>query len=372
MGGLKSPHFHKPILYLSYMKLRPYQAPRRQPKINDMIYPPGSRQGGGNVWIGGIMMNVPQPSSGPAVSPTPTPTKTLTPTPTPSVTATITPSVTPTNTVTPTSTTTTTPTPTLTRTPTPTFTFDADATAFFGRVTAAGGTLSNTEKTAVNTLVLSMKSDNIWGNMLAIYPMVGASSAACAQNLKSSSFTGTFSAGWTFSSTGVLPNGTSAYMDTAFVPDTNLTTSNSHLSFYSRTNSQQGYNIGAYHSGAGQSESNIICRYSNGNAYFTLGSLTLTQGTNANGNGFYVASRTTTSSSKLFRNNSTLLTSAVVSTANTTRPLYVSAANANGTAADFSDKECAFMSIGLGLTDGEAGNLYTAVQAFNTTLSRQV
>jgi hypothetical protein len=66
------------------MKLRPYQAPRRQPKINDMIYPPGSRQGGGNVWIGGIMMNVPQPSSGPAVSPTPTPTTTTTPTVTPS------------------------------------------------------------------------------------------------------------------------------------------------------------------------------------------------------------------------------------------------------------------------------------------------
>jgi hypothetical protein len=118
MGGLKSPHFHKPILYLSYMKLRPYQAPRRQPKINDMIYPPGSRQGGGNVWIGGILMNVPQPSSGPAVSPTPTPTKTLTPTPTPSVTATITPSVTPTNTVTPSITPTQTITPTNTTTPT--------------------------------------------------------------------------------------------------------------------------------------------------------------------------------------------------------------------------------------------------------------
>lgn len=118
MGRIKSPHFHKPILYLSYMKLRPYQAPRKQPKINDMIYPPGSRQGGGNVWIGGIMMNVPQPSSGPAVSPTPTPTKTLTPTPTPSVTATITPSVTPTNTVTPSITPTQTITPTNTTTPT--------------------------------------------------------------------------------------------------------------------------------------------------------------------------------------------------------------------------------------------------------------
>ena len=82
-----------------------------------MIYPKGSRQPG-NVWVAGVVMNVPEPSGGPAVSPTPTPTKTVTPTPTPSVTATITPSVTPTNTVTPSITPTQTITPTNTTTPT--------------------------------------------------------------------------------------------------------------------------------------------------------------------------------------------------------------------------------------------------------------
>jgi hypothetical protein len=97
------------------MKFRPYQAPRKQPKLNDMLYPPGSRQPG-NVWMGAVVMNVPQPSSGAVVvTPTPTPTKTVTPTPTPSVTATITP----TPTITPTSSLTPTPTLTPTNTPTP-------------------------------------------------------------------------------------------------------------------------------------------------------------------------------------------------------------------------------------------------------------
>ena len=64
---------------------------------------------------------------------------------------------------------------------------DPDAAAFFARVTAAGGTLSATEQTAVNTLVVTMKADGTWTPMKAIYPMVGASAAACAQNLKSSS-----------------------------------------------------------------------------------------------------------------------------------------------------------------------------------------
>lgn len=92
------------------MKWKPYSAPRKQPNINDMIYPPGSKQGG-NVWIGGKLMNVPQPSSGPVVTPSPTPTITATNTPTPSVTATITPTVTPTISVTPSLTPTNTPTP---------------------------------------------------------------------------------------------------------------------------------------------------------------------------------------------------------------------------------------------------------------------
>jgi len=112
--------------------------------------------------------------------------------------------------------------------------FDADAQAFFDRVTAAGGTLSATEKAAVNTLVVQMKLDGTWTPMKAIYPMVGASAAACAQNLKSSSFTGTFSSGWTFASTGVKSNGSSAFMETGFNAANNLTTTNAHFTIYVR------------------------------------------------------------------------------------------------------------------------------------------
>ena len=69
---------------------------------------------------------------------------------------------------------------------------DPDAQAFFDRVTAEGGTLSATEKAAVDKLVKQMKIDGTWTPMKAIYPMVGASSAACSRNLKSDDFNGTF------------------------------------------------------------------------------------------------------------------------------------------------------------------------------------
>ncbi len=113
---------------------------------------------------------------------------------------------------------------------------DPDAAAFFTRVTTAGGTLASTERTAVNQLVLDMKSSGIWNLMKAIYPMVGASAAACAQNLKSSSFTGTFTSGWTYTSNGITGNGaTSCFMNTNFTPN-NLLQNNNAIGFYSRTN----------------------------------------------------------------------------------------------------------------------------------------
>jgi hypothetical protein len=55
-----------------------------------------------------------------------------------------------------------------------------------------------------------------------------------------------------------------------------------------------------------------------------------------------------------------------------TNNLYLGAWNENGTAAKFSDRQCAFASIGDGLTDTQASDFYTAVQAFQTTLSRNV
>lgn len=256
---------------------------------------------------------------------------------------------------------------------------DADAQAFFDRVTTAGGSLSATEKTAVNTLVLDLKGYSIWSKMKAIYPMVGASAAACAQNLKSSSFTGTFTSGWTYSSTGVTPNGTSAYFDTTLIPSTHISSASSnHISFYSRTNQSTGTNceMGAFDtstntpivmlainsdaSGSARYELRNFCQ--NGLFGPTPPASTL---------GFACNTKTTSGAVRGFWNNS-LIGTATVTDALTNKEIYIGARNSNGTASTFSSKQCAFASIGDGLTDTEAGNFYTAVQAFQTTLSRQV
>jgi hypothetical protein len=247
--------------------------------------------------------------------------------------------------------------------------FDPDAQAFFDRVTTAGGTLSTTEKNATNQLVLDMKSAGIWTPMKAIYPMVGASAAACAQNLKSSSFTGTFTSGWTFASTGVTPNGTSAYMDTGFVPSVNSSLNNAHLSYYSRTQSTGGDRIDIG-STIGSTSEYYLTYHGFGGTYIGMHGAFINLTTLTTTTKFFLGSRISSTQVKAYYAGSLWQTITQNSGSLNTNSVYVG--GFNSTTKYYSNRECAFASIGDGLTDTQAGNLYTAVQAFQTTLSRQV
>ena len=241
--------------------------------------------------------------------------------------------------------------------------FDPDAQAFFDRVTTAGGSLTTTEKNATNQLVLDMKSAGIWSSMKAIYPMVGASAAACAQNLKSSSFTGTFSSGWTFTSNGATPNGLSAFMDTNFNPSVQLSGTSAHASLYPRTSLIGGYGI------QGDFSSRMDIINFSGTLYSAMGTTGQTSYTGTYA-GLIVGSRTSSTSNKLYVGGTLRDTKTASSTANFQNLNYwLGACNLN---TFYSSNQCAFASIGDGLTDTQASNFYTAVQAFQVSLSRSV
>jgi hypothetical protein len=241
--------------------------------------------------------------------------------------------------------------------------FDADAQAFFDRVTTAGGTLSTTEKNATNTLVLDMKSAGIWTSMKAIYPMVGASAAACAQNLKSSSFTGTFSSGWTFASTGVTPNGVSAYCNTNCAP--NNMAQNSLSGFvYNRTDNLQITLNGCTNFEINDFDPNRSLYGAVNNTELNIGAQTTTAG-------FWGVSRISSAGWAAYKNGTNIANKTQGSTSPSANTVFIASRN-TGTPVTFGNKEVAFASIGDGLTDTQATDFYTAVQAFQTTLSRNV
>lgn len=242
--------------------------------------------------------------------------------------------------------------------------FDIDAIAFFDRVTTAGGILSTLEKDAINQLVLDMKFYSIWSNMKAIYPMVGASSAACAQNLKSSSFTGTFNGGWTFASTGVKGNG----INSEFVSNFSLNNFSSKLSvafgMYSRTNIS-----GA---GVGMTAKNNVEFYSN----YTLFNQNYSYLFDSNNNSTTISSylglnsHSRTSSSQKFLQKRTSITS-FTSNVNAT-DLDSSIVIFSKTGQGFDSNEYALYYISDGLTDTQLLNFNNIVNTFQTTLNRNV
>lgn len=85
---------------------------------------------------------------------------------------------------------------------------DADVQSFYNAVYTGGGSLSTTEQEAIETLVSSMKSSNVWDGAKAMYPLVGGTQASCKVNLKTPGTNDiNFETGWGFDATGATNNG---------------------------------------------------------------------------------------------------------------------------------------------------------------------
>lgn len=247
------------------------------------------------------------------------------------------------------------------------FSYDADALAFF----TATGITDTTQKSAVNTLVLDLKGYSIWTKMKAIYPMVGGTATTHKYNLKDprdldAAFRLTFNGGWTHASTGAKPNGSNGYADTFLKPNIELTLNNTGISYYGRNvkTGALGLLIG---SGFGSSELSIYADYS-GTDYFANNCVYAT-GSNllASKTGLIHNTRIASTGYKIYLNGVVKYSPTTTSSSLNNQNIFI--ARVGG---DYATVECSFSAIDTGLTDTESANLYTAVQNFNTTLSRQV
>jgi hypothetical protein len=209
--------------------------------------------------------------------------------------------------------------------------------------------------------------------MKAVYPFVGGTASQHKFNLKDprdldAAYRLIFNGGWTHSSTGALPNGINAYANTFLAPNA-MGQNNIHVSIYSRTDTDGLYaDIGA---GAGSSYVEILSKFT-GIAYVYVNTSQGNNCANPSSTGFYIANRIVSGAVSLFKNNTKVINATRDAQTPTTYNLYLAAENGAGTAGNHSNRESAFASIGDGLTDGEASAFYTAIQAYQTSLSRNV
>jgi hypothetical protein len=242
---------------------------------------------------------------------------------------------------------------------------DSSASAFI----SAAGITDATQISAINNLVVGMKADGIWTKMKAIYPFVGGTASTHKWNLKDprdldAAFRLVFNGGWTHSSTGATPNGTNGYADTKL----NVTgLSSLHYSYYSRTTNTTGREIGI------ETLVNVwdLILSLGGTIYnrFKTSSISLA---NADSKGFYIGTESNSLDHKLFKNGSQIGTTQAYGGSYPSKEVYLGAINAALGASYFSSKQVTFSSIGDGLTDTEAANLYSRVNTFQVALSRNV
>jgi hypothetical protein len=236
---------------------------------------------------------------------------------------------------------------------------DADAQAF---ITAAAIT-DATQQAAINTLVVDLKASFIWNKLLVFYPFVGGTALSNSKNLKNINFgTLSYSTGVTHGTLGIKGNSVS-YADTGLKSTTIGFTQN---------NAASGIYMQSW--AANQTM-----------AYGHFGNLTLYKGlpvlypminnglaptlTPSSFSGLFQMSRNSSLNFLFKDKNATASTIIAASGAlNSTLNLYVCFANNYGGLADWIS--CNYYATGL--TETDLTNMYTAVQAFQTTLGRQI
>lgn len=250
---------------------------------------------------------------------------------------------------------------------------DADADAFI----SAAGITDATQKSAIQTLVTDLKGYGIWTKMKAIYPFVGGTASTHKWNLKDprdldAAFRLTFNGGFTHSSTGVQGNGTNNYANTFFTGSNWNSIDDQSFGVYIRSDISGAAmcDIGGY---GNTSDYFLYSRFTDGRFYIGFNS-SLDFVTNSTSKGFYIGNKISSTLANAWKDGvkQTTTRTANSNTNQLTVSLYLSSYNGSGVAQFFSSKEYAFAFIGGTLTDTESSNFYTAVNAFNTTLSRNV
>lgn len=247
---------------------------------------------------------------------------------------------------------------------------DADATAF----NTAAGITDPTQQGAINTLVIALKAASLWTPAKIIYPFVGGTGSTHKYNLKDprdldAAFRANFVNAWTHGANGVNGNGTDAYANTFFNTATYFSGSNGCIGMYSRTAGA----LSAYDMGTTDDVSStiVIPRYTGNNSYFGIGDPTTISAANADGRGFFTASRTSAINTRGYKNGVPVTNGAGTGTP-VSLNLYFGAANRFSNPAYHSSRQFAFLWASDTLNDAQNASLYTAVQAFQTTLGRQV
>ena len=222
---------------------------------------------------------------------------------------------------------------------------------------------------ALNTLETDLTTYGLTAKIKALYPMVGGTAAKHKFNfLDTAQYQATFNGGWTHSSTGALPNGTNAYASTG-IKVSDFTTSSIGMGLYSRTNTDGLFcDLGTIDTLRYQILSSFI-----GYHYCAFPDVNVLQnGVAANTLGLISINRYSTTNRKVYQNGTLKHTATETMSSTPSNYDFKIGASGGPSTTWYSPRQNALTVFKLAMTDTDEANLYTAVQAFQTTLLRNV
>lgn len=248
---------------------------------------------------------------------------------------------------------------------------DPDAEAFLTATGITDGTITS----AINNLVLDLKNNSLWTEMQIVYPFVGGTATTHKYNLIDPQDTNganriSFNGGITHSASGCQTDGINGYLNTWKDGNTiGASIGDFHVSIYAdNIIADNGADYGCRNNtywlmGNMRNASNQYnARAWNNTAVFSASTQTATQG-------FYIVKRTSTSQYEVGFDGA-YLTSVQATTGRPTQDLVFGAYNDFGTVGLFNSRRFQTITVGNGLTNGEADTLQTIIETFNNSLSR--
>ena len=243
----------------------------------------------------------------------------------------------------------------------------------------ATGITDATLKVNLDSLITRAKRHGWWDLCKVIYPLTGGTSSSCKYNLKDprdsdSAYRLVFNGGtWTFDNMGVHP-GSTGYANTFLNPSTTLTVNDCHLAVYSLDDVSGGSDnadIGCYQSGGIGFYLSARDTYpdTSGKPFANISNINL-QGTTVNGSGFFLLTKSSSSSHSFYRGSS-LIGSNMSSSTDSLPNTYAFLCNQNLNylypspySDGYSQRGLSFATIGSGINSTIEALMYSDINDF--------
>lgn len=250
---------------------------------------------------------------------------------------------------------------------------DPLAAAFFAEQIALGQTLSTTEKNATNSLCVALRNFGLLPKLtFPIYPLVGGTATSHSVNLIDPSANQIIWHGTVVhNSAGITGDGSTGYGDTGLLPET-VGANGGMSSYVNVIGTNPNENVSGSELSDG-SEAYYINLTNAGVYYGAWGQSNIAESFTAPTAGMFSINRTSGTALRLDKNGTQVASSSTATTPSATGfSFFVLGINQGGGLSLASNATLALQAYHQGLSSTDSANFYTAVQAFQTTLGRQI